>query len=160
MMQKVSKVKRRKQMKCTRPVSDLIFYAEGTLNTEKIPEIELHLSDCTMCKEFLESVKTALSYIESDKVIEVNPYFYTRVESRMQSMVTHVPVSFKRFIPALVAATIFIGGVLTGINIGKLLPVSQYKSEEALTQERKYLDELDQESIETFFLTTNGGENE
>lgn len=160
MKKSVSKVKMRTQMKCTKPDTDLILYAEGTLSSERISVVEAHLSVCPDCAEFLKSMKESLNSIEKEKVTHEDPYFFTRLMARKENRELKTPLSLKRFIPALVAATLFTGGVLTGINIGKLYPRVEFNQEEALIQERGYLDELDQESIESFFLTVNEGEDE
>jgi hypothetical protein len=157
---KVSKVKNGETMKCSKPDSDLIFYLEGTLSDDRITEIEAHLSKCQVCSGFLDAMKRSFDAIEKEKVVLNDPFFYTRLVPRKVVKTTYIAIPFKKFVPALIAATLFAGGVFTGINIGKLFPAAQYKSEEVLTKERSYLDELDQESIETFFLTINNGENE
>jgi hypothetical protein len=156
----VSKVKNRKPVKCIQPDSDLIFYLEGSLSKERVSDLESHLSVCRVCSGFLESMKLSLRSIDKEKDIIHDPFFYTRVMARRQTGGMTKTITFKRFIPALVAATLFTGGVFTGINIGKLFPFAQHKTEEVLTQEKGYLDELNQESIESFFITTNEGENE
>ena len=156
----VSKVKKELTMKCTYPNTDLIFYAEGSFSKEKMSVVESHLIECEECTALLETLKRALTLIEKEKLTTFDPYFYTRHLTRRHERERKSTFIINRFVPALVAATLFTGGVLTGLNIGKLIPATQYKSEEVLTQERGYIDELGQESIESFFLTLNNGENE
>jgi len=160
MKQIVSKDKTGRTMKCKEPLSDLIFFAEGSLQSERVADIEGHLTQCAVCSDFLVLLKKSLGTIEEEKIQPDDPFFFTRLMAHKQKKEQYTPVSLKRFIPAAVAIFLFIGGVLTGINIGKLYPATQYKSEEVLTQERGYLDELDQESIESFFLTVYEGEDE
>ena len=147
-------------MNCSKPYPDLIFYLEGTLDEVRIKEIESHLSECTVCSAFLISMKNSLTVIEEEKKVLSNPFFYTRLSVKLEAKSEKKFFKLKRFIPALVAATLFAGGVITGINIAKVFSTPQYNSEVALTQERGYLDELDQEAIETYFLTTNEPGNE
>ncbi|MBM3420762.1 MAG: hypothetical protein FJY11_06475 [Bacteroidetes bacterium] len=139
-------------MKCTRPHKDLFRYAEGVLSTGEAAAVEKHLEGCVSCREFLTELKGVFGVIEREKVIEENPFFFTRVETRMLRSAPASLFTIRRLIPTMVAALFFIGGVLTGINIGKLYGTGADSTEALVYESKQFLDDFSQEPIESYMI--------
>ncbi len=147
-------------MKCNILNSDLILYAEGTLPPERRAHVESHIANCSECSEFHAFLVGSFTVVEKDKEVVTNPFFYTRVMARLDTDKNRGGFRLKRVMPAFVLSTLLIAGILAGINIGKLYSVDNLLYTSDLQEEISYLDDIQQESIESFFLTLNEDENE
>lgn len=147
-------------MKCKIQNSDLILYAEESLSAKRRDHLESHLADCSECQEFLSTLKEALTVIETDKEINENSFFYTRVIAKLDANEKHTPANAKRFIPAFAFSCILLAGILVGINMGKLYSNNTSVISNDLQEEIGYMDDITQEPIEGFFLNSNEEENE
>ena len=147
------------KMKCNCLNSDLILYAEGSLPPERSDDLESHIAECSECHEFLSFLMKSMTLVESDKETAQNPFLYTRIIAKLEADEKQSWFQLKRVIPALAFSTILIAGVMAGINIGKLYSANSAYSND-LQEEISYIDDIKQESIETFFLTSNDEEDE
>ena len=147
-------------MKCNILNSDLILYAEGSLPAEKRVILESHVAECAECREFLAFLVKSMNIVDKDKETAQNPFLYTRIMAKLEADEKTAWFQLKRVIPALAFSTILLAGILGGINIGKLYSGTIPGYSNDLQEEISYLDDITQESIETFFLTSNDGEDE
>jgi anti-sigma factor RsiW len=140
------------EMKCKKPDIDLFSFAEGLLPKEESAAIERHLEGCESCRRVLEEVKGVLAVIGGQKRVEENPFFFTRVESRMLRPVTQPLFTFGRLVPTMVAVLFFAGGVFAGINFGKLYSSGSNSSKALVYETKQFLDDFTQEPIESYII--------
>jgi hypothetical protein len=145
-------MKKAGKMKCTEPHRNLFSYAEGSLGKEEAFDVERHLDDCSACGEFLSELSAVLAVIESEKSVEENPFFHTRVEARMVRAVFNPVFTLKRLVPTMVAALFFAGGVFAGINLGRLHGNDKDRVEALVYETKQYLDDFTQEPIESYII--------
>ena len=72
-------------MKCKNLHKKLIFFLEGDLSPKMMEEVQNHLDECSSCAAFAKELKQTLGIIETEKELEVNPYFYTRLKARLEN---------------------------------------------------------------------------
>lgn len=147
-------------MKCKTLRNDLIFYAEDSISAERRQLIDSHLEECSECREFLIFLKQSVKVIEKDKEISSNPFLYTRILTKIDANEHQTSGYSKRLIPAFAFSIILAASILGGVYLGKLYSENTSRYSSDLQEEISYLDEIKQESIETFFLTSNDTENE
>ncbi|MBE0674694.1 MAG: zf-HC2 domain-containing protein [Bacteroidales bacterium] len=139
-------------MKCQKPHKDILSFAEGILSGDEVAAVEKHLEGCETCRTFLNELKGVLKVIEAEKVIEENPFFYTRVESAMLRPEPAPAFALRRLVPTMVALLFFAGGVYAGINIGSLYGTGSKSNEMLVYETKQYIDDLSQEPIESFII--------
>ena len=151
---------KRKTMKCKIPHSDLILYAENSLQTERREYLESHLAECSECRDFLAFLEESLMVVEEEKVISNNPFLYTRIMARLVSNEEPSLNYINKYIPSFAFSLFLIASILGGINLGRLYSGNTTDYSADLQEEISYVDDLRQESIETFLFTLNDDENE
>lgn len=146
-----------KQMKCKTLHSKLIFFLEKELEQAEMQAIQEHLNSCTDCAHFAEEMKKTLGVIESDKVTEVNPFFYTRVKARLENQTVQQTVAAQsiliRILQPVAFSIILLFGIYAGIKVGDT-SVKTNGNETLVLQDDliPYWNELDSEPIETFLM--------
>jgi hypothetical protein len=151
-------------MNCKKAKQNLIFLAEGSLQSDQADAIHKHLAHCQKCSYVYTEILQALAVIETGKQIKVDPWFAGRAEQQFINLQTEnnskllnlKPVyRLVRIVP--VAASLFIAlwlGILIGSELS-LKFISKTGSDEISSE---YLDDLVAEDIyagtfEAFFLT-------
>ncbi|MBN1819360.1 MAG: zf-HC2 domain-containing protein [Prolixibacteraceae bacterium] len=141
-------------MKCKSIHNKIIFYLEGNLQKDEMMAIEKHLQICDDCKKFTGELQKTLAIIEKEKIIEVNPFFYTRLKSRMQSqsekVVSSSPV-FLRILQPVAFTVLLLIGVYSGIKIGESSQAGSSITS-ANAEIVPFLNELADEPIESFLM--------
>ncbi len=145
-------------MKCKILNNDLILYAEDSLPSERRDTLESHLKECSECREFLVFLRESMVIIEQDKVVDHNPFLYTRIMAKLEPKERYSHV--KKLIPALTFSLILLAGIFVGIDLGKYFFGNNPPYSADLHEEIRYLDDIKQEPIETFFITSNNENNE
>lgn len=145
-------------MKCKIPDRNFILYAEGSLTAEAKDQIESHLAECSECTQFLSFLEESMNVIQKDKEINPNPFLITRILSGIENEKAE-PEYSKKLVPAFVFSFILVAGILGGVFMGSLYSGNSNYSND-LQEEVSYFNDIRQESIETFFLTTDDIENE
>ena len=144
-------------MKCKTLHKKIIFFLEGELPAKEMEQIRLHLSKCNDCAAFAEEMKKTFAFLESEKSPAANPFFYTRLKAKIENRAEAEnekysnPVWVKILQPAFFSV-LLIAGIYSGIKIGQ--PVVK-KGEPVVYAEQQiipYLDEMENERIETFLM--------
>ncbi len=146
-------------MKCKEAHKQFLFLAEGNINETKKSETEKHISECEACSTLYKNIQETFNVINDEKVSEINPFFFTRIEQRMKNKVTPKKVTFvpklKKVIePLMLAAVIAIGlffGVLIGSNNQPEVEMANVEDEFA---KEFYFDnnELAYQSVEEYLI--------
>ena len=143
-------------MNCNDLHKKLIFFLEAELPKKEMQEIQLHLNDCKECSLFLEDMKKTFGTIDTDKIQESNPFFYTRLKVRLENEAEpqihfrRQPVLAKILQPVLFSV-LLLAGIYGGYKIGGT--ETNYRSATFKTQEMiPYLNDMKSEAIETFLM--------
>jgi len=149
-----------KKMNCSEIYDDLFLFAEGILPEEKRLVIEEHLKNCDECLNFTMFLREELVQVADEAQTPADPFFYTRLMSRMEKNKAGKTILLTRLLPKLAAAAVILVAVAGGINLGKLFSGNVTDYNLVMNEEIVFLDELKQEPIETFFVTTDNDDHE
>jgi predicted anti-sigma-YlaC factor YlaD len=147
-------------MNCKILRTDLFLYAEGSLPSDRMKTVESHLEECEACRIFSEYLQESLIVIAREKESEHNPFLSTRILTELESVREIRPLFKRKWVTAFAFVTLLILAVIGGINLGKLYSATIISHENELQEEMSYIDDLEQEPIEMFFMTDNNGSNE
>jgi hypothetical protein len=142
-------------MNCKTVHNKLIFFLEKELPDSEMNLVQEHLESCPECALFAEEMKLTLSILESDKVLEGNPYFYTRVKARLENQEQEVwsgrPV-LARILQPIAFSILLILGIYGGIKLGQ--PNKTVLAGSTLSEQQMipFLNEMDAEPIEAFLM--------
>jgi predicted anti-sigma-YlaC factor YlaD len=143
-------------MKCEKLHKDLIFYAEGSLTSERKNEINYHLSECNTCRKFVLDLAYSLEIIDKEKRIETNPFLYSKVINKINNY-EHSAKTFRvfavRILRPVFVILLILFGIFSGIRLGNSYS-SRYTDEDSELQIiTYYLNDLQHESVETILLS-------
>jgi predicted anti-sigma-YlaC factor YlaD len=154
-------------MRCEEIKENMIFYIEGSLNTDRAMLVKEHLEECHECQNFFLKVTSVLSVIENEKIKDSNPYFSMKVMERLKNQSSSNEI-FKAFhffrIMKPVMAIILIGvaiytGILLGGNYSKKNDITVMGDSRGIQlqsiADEFYLNDLGMENIETLLITEN-----
>jgi len=140
-------------MKHERCKQNLIPFLEGSLQEPELQEMEQHLGECASCRGFADYLKITFTTIESSRVTQPDPFFYTRVKAKMdkqEDSYTAKP-GFSRILQPAVLTLLLVAATFTGIKIGSSdwsLKTNGYVMENL----EPLMNELDSEPLETFLM--------
>lgn len=143
-------------MKCKTTHSKLIFFLEKELVTAEMKAVQEHLDSCPDCALFAEELKKTLSILETDKVNEITPFFYTRVKARLENQASQPQIARRsvlvRVLQPVAFSIILLLGIYAGIKMGAT--GSNGASNEVLAEQELIpnWNELDGEPIEAFLM--------
>lgn len=143
-------------MKCKAVHSKLIFFLERELPEPEMKAVQEHLAACPECALFAEEMKKTLSILETEKVSEVNPYFYTRLKAKLDRQSEIQPSGIRssvlaRVLQPVAFSIILILGIYGGVKMG----ATGAKTASTFTAEQEmvpYLNDMDVEPLETFLM--------
>ncbi|BAX82675.1 zf-HC2 domain-containing protein [Labilibaculum antarcticum] len=139
-------------MECKEVNSKLIFYLEKELLKDEMLQMENHLSNCSSCSDSLVLLQSALGIIEKEKTLQANPYFVSKTMNRFkeEQRKANQPVFTRLLMPVLVSM-LFVLAIGSGIFMG-----SNFATDTENIQQSNlidpYFNEIDNETIELFFL--------
>lgn len=143
-------------MKCSTIHKKLIFFLEEELPANEMEQVKFHLSECSECALFAEELKKTLEVLENTKSLKVNPFFYTRLKAKIDSLEEVKepfwrPVFVKILQPAFFSI-LLLAGIYAGISIGK--PASVEITITAMQNQEMIplLNEMENETIEGFLM--------
>jgi predicted anti-sigma-YlaC factor YlaD len=143
-------------MKCKNINKDLIFFAEGSLTGKRKEEISKHLSECKICRDFARELNLALKIIEKEKEIAVNPFLYSRINTKISSneeaQNVFITTAVKLLRPVFIALLI-LTGIFSGFKLGSYYS-EKYSYNDSQSQTVKYyLNDFQHESVESILLS-------
>lgn len=142
-------------MKCKAIHNKIIFFVEKELPVSEMKQIREHINNCPNCALFAKDLQKTLRILDSEKVVEENPFFYTRVKVRLENQEKEVVAKrpiLARILQPVAFSIILLFGVYGGIKLGQ--PYNAQLSESSLSENQiiPYLNEMDAEPIETFLM--------
>ncbi|QIA06783.1 anti-sigma factor family protein [Draconibacterium halophilum] len=142
-------------MKCNKVHNKLIFFLEKELPVSEMEQVQKHLDECSECALFAAEMKNTLSILDSDKVRDENPFFFTRVKARLENQAEEQlsarPVLTKVLQPVAFSIILLLG-IYGGFKLGQA-PKTDFADNSLSEQEMvPYWNELDAEPIESFLM--------
>ncbi len=143
-------------MNCKTVKESIIFFIGNDLGKKECSEVEKHLDSCRQCSHLYNEIQQTLGIIEEEKIPETNPFFFTRLEARIenpQENFNRRPI-FVRSLQAAMAGILLAVAVYSGILLGNKYIHEDFQQTE-LTEDQYYsqeyfLDEYSYESIENY----------
>jgi hypothetical protein len=142
-------------MNCKTVHNKLIFFLEKELSVSEMKQVQKHLEGCSDCALFVDEMRLTLGVIESDKITDENPFFYTRVKARMENQAVE---SYERnsvlvkLLQPIAFSIVLLLGIYGGFKLGQ--PTKTELADIALSERQMipYLNEMDAEPIEAFLM--------
>jgi hypothetical protein len=141
-------------MKCRKKDNELENYFKGSLTGAEKTEFEYHLSECHVCRSRLAFLSDTETFIRHEKEITPNEFLFTRIMARVDSGVRSYNPVKKMLVPLMVASFLFLVAIIGGVSLGKLLLMNHENVSYIVSEENRSLNDLKQEPIENFFLTS------
>jgi len=139
-------------MKCLHIRNDLMDYLEGGLNPTRQQEVSRHLETCSDCRGFSYRLKGMFEFIEQEKVVEYDPYMFTRIQATMDKpAVQRQPLFLAGMLRPALLAIVLLLMVYTGIRIGRVFSYKSYVNQDYKT-ELYYLSDIHETNYETALL--------
>ena len=142
-------------MKCKNVHNKLIFFLEKELPVSEMEQVQKHLDECSECALFAAEMKNTLSILDSDKVTDENPFFFTRVKARLEKQSQEEPVArpvLVRILQPVAFSIILLLGIYGGFKLGQA-PKGAITDSSLTEQEMvPYWNELQDEPIESFLM--------
>jgi hypothetical protein len=105
-------------MKCTEIENKIWDYIEEKLDIENQNSIKKHLNECSKCANMEKALRSSLQMIEGSKRTESDPFFFSRLEARMENEasinIAKTPYAFRMAIAASIAIVGIVGGSIFG----------------------------------------------
>lgn len=142
-------------MKCNKVHNKLIFFLGKELPVSEMEQVQKHLDECSECALFAAEMKNTLSILDSDKLTDENPFFYTRVKARLENQ-TEVQLSVRpvlaRILQPVAFSIILLLGIYGGFKLGQA-PITDFADNSLSEQEMvPFWNELETEPIESFLM--------
>ena len=142
-------------MKCKNVHSKLIFFLEKELPDSEMKQVQQHLDECSECALFAAEMKNTLQILDSDKVTDENPFFFTRVKARLEKQEEEQPVSrpvLVRVLQPVAFSIILLLGIYGGFKLGESPDATVADSQLSEQEMVPFWNELEAEPIESFLM--------
>ena len=116
-------------------------YAEGKLPVAQQNAVKEHLESCASCAALVQGISSGLTIIEKSKKTEADPYFFSRLEARLQNETEKSGGRVAYGLRFALAASIAIIGIIGGSLLGSY-SAEQLNSMTGSTQVSTLNDEL------------------
>lgn len=137
-------------MECHKLEGKLFDYALDDLNKTESNEIQEHLAKCQFCSAKLEYFKLFNHHLNIDRKIDLPPFFYTRLQSRLY--VRSVVAVWLRRLQPIAYSALLLTAIYSGIWMGKNW---WHSSSLAGKDVSMYMNEIGFETIEQFIFDSN-----
>ena len=109
-------VEKSQKMQCKEIEYYIWEYIEDSLDKEQQQKMVEHFDSCVSCASLEKGMRASMALIDGSKKTEVDPFFYTRLEARLETRVqiTRKSYAIKYSIAASVAFIGIVGGSLLG----------------------------------------------
>ncbi len=143
-------------MKCNKLHRDLIFYVEDTLTPERKSKVSNHLSECILCRKFINDLKHSLEIIEKEKRIETNPFLYSRIHNKIigyEHQANTFRVFARKILRPVFIVLLIASGIYSGIKLGISYSSNHTDEDSEVRIITYYLNDLQHEPVETILLS-------
>lgn len=109
------------KMNCSKIHKNIISYLDKELTPETVTEIATHLQSCDACQKLLFEMEKTYEIIKTEQKAEFDPFFYTRLEARMEKALSPKRRLSGKLIPAFkyaIASIAIILSIAAGAFLG------------------------------------------
>ena len=109
------------KMNCKILHKNIFKYLEKELAENVYKGMQQHLDSCEDCQNLVSKLKNTNETILNEKITESDPFFYTRLEARMERGHSELYETKHKLIPALkyaIASMVIILSLLSGTMLG------------------------------------------
>ncbi len=144
-------------MRCKAIHKKLIPYLDGELSPAEMKQVKMHLAECNECVVFAKELSNAQAIINTEKSQEINPFFYSRLNTKIEaedaaSAIPAIQTAWAKVLQPALFSILLIAGVYLGSIIGKPEPVNVTVAKYSNEQIIPHLNEMDTEPIEDFLM--------
>ncbi len=145
-------------MNCKEVNKNLIFSIEGELQPQKEMELLEHLMDCHDCNVLFMNLKETMATIAQEKATLPNPFLFTRIQEKISNLeeprkIFHLKLDFIKILQPVTLSFLLLMGVIFGISLGNSFQYQTLGQSMVYQSDEFYLNDLQQETIESFLLT-------
>ena len=144
-------------MKCEPIKQNLFNYAEGNLSEVEKLMVTEHLKSCSDCRKLANILIDSFELIESQKVLNPNPFIYTRIEQKLQTQ--KLTKSYSGILKPILVSLMILISLYGGIRIGKIYIDTATTNQYSSNSENYYWNDITQESLEISLLDGNQKSN-
>ena len=138
-------------MNCKNFHNDLIFYLDQELPGERMDAVRKHLDEYADCRGFLAMLSAEMEVIDSEKQLEVSPYFFTRLSARLDEKSRFQEKNiWESLVQPAFFSLILIAAIYGGLRVGSM--ASAPHSPKPVLNVLPYVNDFADEPIETFLL--------
>jgi len=105
-------------MNCKGIENKIWDYIEGKLNENEQAAIESHLQHCSACAKLEKGIRNSNAILEQAKRSEFDPFYYSRLQARMESEkpshISKIPYVIRLAAAASIAIVGIVGGSIFG----------------------------------------------
>jgi predicted anti-sigma-YlaC factor YlaD len=152
-------------MSCNEIREKLVFLNAGDLTSEEEKQIFTHLDNCDGCRSLSEKLTASWMIMENEKINYNDVVFVNRIMQRIEAQeLKHknkISSPSIRILRPVAVSLLSAAAIFTGIILGEKFSVQftspedqRYLEIEAFANEY-FLDELEEENIETILFTQN-----
>ena len=106
-------------MNCRQIKKQLSVFQDGELAPEQEKTLKVHLRQCEACRTRLQEYRASWDLLEILEDAEPNPYFYTRLKTRIEERRVHHR-GFSRLLIPVTAAVMLLLGIWMGNAVTKM----------------------------------------
>ncbi|MCD4736711.1 MAG: zf-HC2 domain-containing protein, partial [Bacteroidales bacterium] len=143
---------------CKEVNKNLIFYINGELQSEKETELQEHFKDCHDCNVLFLNLKETMATITEEKAAIPNPFLFTRIQEEISNLekpgkLFVLKPNFIKILQPVTLSLLLLTGVIFGITMGNSIQYQTPEQSMVYQSDEFYLNDLQQETIESFLLT-------
>jgi predicted anti-sigma-YlaC factor YlaD len=110
-------------MNCKQAKKYFIFHIENEIDPGEAHILEGHLSACENCRALYNKLKSSVAMISAEKQVVMNPYFYNRIELKLEKLnedsQQKAPIFLRALKPVLLVLLIVISSTI-GLVVGSM----------------------------------------
>ena len=105
-------------MNCKEIDNNIWEYIEGTLDETKQKQYAEHIENCSHCVALERGIRASMLLIDDSKEVEADPFFFTRLEARMERETQTITPRKTHTVRYAMAASIAFIGIIGGSLFG------------------------------------------
>lgn len=155
----VSYKQKNEKMECKDVHKEILEFKDSNFKSGRSEDTKNHIQTCTECKRYSEFIEANLIYIETEKAVQVSSDFDEILLGKLGTKKKTVKMP-RIILSTLTAAAMIMFGIFTGLNIGSSFSSDKGYEYAELPSEYYYSNDLQLESIESFFITNDKSNEE
>jgi len=139
-------------MRCSKVRKKLSAFLDNELKEEERKKIREHLRNCPLCTQELKELSLAWGVVKELEGVKSSPYLWNNILKKISQPIFIRKRTFRILAP-VAATVILIGGILTGVLVGRIF----YSERITLAQKKTIEDVLPLNTFDDFPPDSIGG---